>query len=165
MTSTLKQQGQEQPHCACTSHDTNVSSNVHAEPPPPSQVEDEYHALTTQTATLDFEDPDIDPGLSSKDADDTWSDEEAPSDEVEEDSQPHPAHATATAPADGTQEDQSKPTTDDNKDTTDATATEDANPKSSQDDETNTPRFQTYIKLHNDVSLASNPPPSHKDPH
>ena len=154
MTSTLKQQDQEQPHFACDSHGTDVSSNVHTDPPSPSQVKDEYHALASQTATLDLEDQDTDPGLPSKDGDDTWSDEEAPSDEVAEDSQPQPAHATATGPADGKQEDQSKPTTEDKKNTADATATEDADPESSQDDETNTPRFQTYIKLHNDVSLA-----------
>lgn len=154
MASTLKQQDQEQPHRACTSHDTDVSSNVQIEPPTPSQVEDEYHALATQTATLDLENQGTDPVLSNKDADDTWSDEEAPSDGVDEDSQPQHSHATAAAPTDDVQEDQSR-ATEDVKNADAAITSEDANPEPSQDDETNTPRFQTYIKLHNDVSSTS----------
>lgn len=156
MPSTLEHQDQDQPHCACSSHDTctDVSSNTHVEPPSPSQVEDEYHALATQAATLDLEDQDTDPVLSSKDADDTWSDEEAPSETAGENSEPQPAHVTATAPADDVQEDQSR-ATEDVKNADAAITSKDANPEPSQDDETNTPRFQPYIKLHNDVSSTS----------
>ena len=154
MTSTLKQQDQEQPHCTCDSHGTDVSSNIHAEPPSSSQKENEYHALAIQTATLDLEDQDTDPVLSSKDADDTWSDEEAPSETAGENSEPQPAHVTATAPADDVQEDQSR-ATEDVKNADAAITSKDANPEPSQDDETNTPRFQPYIKLHNDVSSTS----------
>lgn len=164
MASTLEPQEQDHSHCACTSHNADVSSNTHVNPSCSSRAEDEYHALATHTANLDLKDQDTHLVLSSKDADDTWSDEEAPSETVDENSEPQPAHVTATAPANDVQEDRSKSTEDvKDADAAAATTSKDANPEPSQDDETNTPRFQTYIKLHNDVSLASNPPPSHKD--
>jgi hypothetical protein len=126
---------------------------MHAEPPSSSQIEDEYHALAAQAAKLDLEDQNIDPDLSSKDADDTWSDEEAPSETVDENTEPQPAHATASTPTDSVQADQNK-LTEAVKNPANATASQDTNPSPSQDeedDETSTPRFQTYVKLHNDV--------------
>jgi len=158
MSSTLEQKDQDHQHCACTSHDTNVPDNTHVKPPSSSQIEEEYHALATQTASLDLEDQDNKPELSSKDAEDTWSDEEAPSETVDEKSESQPTHATATAPVDDVQVDQSKPT-ENVKDADDATASKDANLESLEDDdETNTPRFQTYVKLHNDVRLPQKLP-------
>ena len=125
--------------------------------PSSSQVEDEYHALATQTAGLDLKDQDTNPDLASKDADDTWSDEEAPAENDDENSAPKLAHATATAPADSVQVDKSITTTKDAKTADNPTSSsKDANVKPSEDDEndeTSTPRFQTYIKLHDNVSL------------
>jgi hypothetical protein len=152
MSSTLEQKDQDHQHCACPSHGANVSEKSHVEPPSSSQIEEEYHALATQTASLDLEDQDNTPELSSKDAEDTWSDEDAPSETVDENSESQSTLSTATAPTDGEQVDQSKPT-EDVKDADDNTASKDANPESLEDDETNTPRFQTYVKLRNDVRL------------
>lgn len=153
MSSTLEEKDQDHQHCACTSHSENVSDNLHMEPPSSSQIEEEDHALATKTANLDLEDQDNDPNLSSKNAEDTWSDEEAPSETIDESSEPQPGHAIATAPTDSVQANQSKPTHD-VKDAVDDTASKDTNPESLEDDETNTPRFQTYVKLHNDVSSS-----------
>jgi hypothetical protein len=48
------------------------------------------------------------------------------------------------------------------KDADNDTASKAANPESlEEDDETNTPRFQTYVKLHNDVRLPPNLPSPH----
>lgn len=153
MPSTLEQQKQDPSQCA--SHEESVSETMHAELPSSSRVETEHHALATQTANLDLEDQDTNPDLSSKDADDTWSDEEAPSETVDENTEPQAAHATATPAADSVQIDKSI-TTEAAKNAADATTSKLTNPSPSQDeddDETNTPRFQTYVKLHNDVDL------------
>jgi hypothetical protein len=158
MPSTLEQQKQEPP--PHTSHEEGVTDTMHAEPPSSSQIEEEYHALATQAANLNLEDQDTNPEESIKDADDTWSDEEAPSETGEENSEPQSAHLTATAPTDSVHADQSK-STEDVKNAANATASKDTNPSPSQDeedDENNTPRFQTYVKLHNDVRLLSEPP-------
>ena len=163
MSSTLKQQEQDQQHRASTSHDPNVSDNIHVEPPSSSQVKDEYHALATQTANLDLEDQNHDPNLSNKNDKDTWSDEDAPLETHDENSEPLPAHATTTAPANSVQADQSKPT-EDVKNADDATTSKDANPED-EDDETNTPRFQTYVNLHNEVTLPSESPSTTRNPH
>jgi hypothetical protein len=157
MASTLEQQEQDQLHSASTSHDANVSHNTHVEPPSSSQIEDEYHALAAQTANLDLKDQDIDPDVPSKDVDDTWSDEDAPTETTVEKTEPQAAQAIATAPADDVQVDQSK-STEDAKNADHCTASKDVNPETSQDDETITPRFETYVKLHNDVSFTSNKP-------
>jgi hypothetical protein len=144
-------------------HEENVSKNMHAEPPSSSQIEDEYHAVATQATNLDLDDQNTDPDSSSKDADDTWSDEEAPFETVDENSEPQSAHSTATTPADVVQADQSK-LTEAVKDADDATASNNSNPSPSQneeDDEAATPRFQTYVKLHNDVRLPPNLPSPH----
>jgi hypothetical protein len=89
-----------------------------------------------------------------------WSDEEAPAETVDENSESHLAHAIATTPTDSVQADQSK-STEDEKNAANATASQNTNPSPSQDeedDETNTPRFQTYVKLHNDVRPSFKPP-------
>ena len=150
MSSTIEQQEQDQQHCASTSRDSNVSTNIPVEPPSSSQIEDEYHALASQTANLDLEDQDTDSMLSTKDDKDTWSDEDAPPETVDETSAPQRAHSTATVSSDAAQEDQSG-STEDVKAADDATTPKDAN---TEDDETNTPRFETYVKLHNDVSFT-----------
>ena len=152
MSSTLEQQEQSQQHRAFTSHDADVSDTLQVKTPSFSQVKDEYHALTTQTANLDLEDQDDGPNLSSKDDKDTWSDEDAPSEADDENSEPQPAHATTTAPQDGMQADQNK-STEDVKNADDAATPKASNPED-QDDETNTPRFQTYVNLHNEVSIS-----------
>ena len=157
MSSTLVQHEQHPPHCTCGSQDAKISDKTNAKMPSSSQVEDEYHALATQTAGLDLKDQHTNPDLASKDADDTWSDEEAPAENDDENSAPKLAHATATAPADSVQVDKSITTTKDAKTADNPTSSsKDANVKPSEDDEndeTSTPRFQTYIKLHDNVSL------------
>ena len=159
MSSTLGQHEQHPPHCTCGSQDAKISDKTNVNMPSSSQIEDEYHALATQTADLDLKDQDTNPDLSSKDADDTWSDEEAPAEKDDENSDPKLAHATATAPADSVQVDKSIATTTKDAKTVDnpTTSSKDANPKPSEDDdddETSTPRFQTYIKLHDNVGLT-----------
>ena len=150
MSSTLKQQEQDQQHSASTPHKSNVTDSIQVEPLSSSQVKDEYHALATQTATLDLEDQDDHHNLSNKDDKDTWSDEDAPPETDDENLEPQPEHATAaTAPADGLQADQNKPT-EDVKTADNATTPKDSIPED-EDDETNTPRFQTYVNLHNEV--------------
>jgi hypothetical protein len=150
MSSTIEQKEQGQQHRASTSRDSNVSTNIPVEPPSSSQIKDEYHALASQTANLDLEDQDTDSILSTKDDKDTWSDEDAPPETVDENFEPQREHATATVSSDAAQEDQSN-STEDVKDADDATTPKDAN---DEDDETNTPRFETYVKLHNDVSFS-----------
>lgn len=162
MSSTLEQQEQDQQHNISTSHDTNVSDNIHIKPLSSSQVQD-YHALATQTANLDLEDQDGDLNPSSKDDKDTWSDEEGPPETTDENSEPQLAHATATAPVDGVQADQNK-STEDVKNADDATTSKDGNPED-EDDEANTPRFQNYVELHNDVILPLESPSTARNPH
>lgn len=159
MPSAVEKQEQDPPQHA--SHEEAVSKNMHVEPPSSSQIEEEYHALASKTADLDLEDQSADTTLSSKDANDTWSDEEAPSETIDENSEPQLAHTTSTAPTEGVQADQSKPTENMNN-ADNAAATRQTNPSASQDedhdDETNTPRFQTYVKLHNEVRPTSSFP-------
>ena len=161
MSSILEQPKQYPPQDACTSHNPNVFGSNHGELPSPSQIENEYHALATQTANLGLEDQDDEPTLSSKDDKDTWSDEDAPPETIYENSEPQPMHATDTTLADGMQADQNK-TSEDVKPADDATTPKDANPK---DDETNTPRFQTYVKLHNDASIPFKSTSTTRNPH
>lgn len=161
MPSIHEHQEQDQQNRASTSHQSNVADSIRVEPPSSSQVEAEYHTLATQTATLDLEDQDVEPNVSSKDDKDTWSDEDAPPETDDENSEPEPAHATATAPANSVQADQSKPK-EDVKNADNAATSKDANP---EDDETNTPRFQTYVSLHNEVRIPFEFPSATENPH
>jgi len=161
MSSTLEQQEKGQQHSASTPHKSNVTDSIQVEPLSSSQVKDEYHALATQTATLDSEDQDDDLDLSSKDDKDTWSDEDAPPETDDENSEPQPTQATATAPANSVRADQNK-STEDVKTADNATTPKHSNPED-EDDETNTPHFQTYVNLHNEVTLPFKPPSTTKE--
>jgi len=153
MTSTSEQQEPHPPHCTCDSSVTDGSNNVHAETPASAQQEDEHHDLVGQTAKLDLEDQDPEPDMTSKSNIDTWSDEDAPPKAMDENADPGLATATTAGPMSAAQVDQSE-ATENVKDADDGTVPNTAHAGSEQGDETDTPRFSTYVKLHNEVSIT-----------
>jgi hypothetical protein len=130
-----------------------VSDEIHVETPASEQKEDEGHDLASQTANLDLEDQETDPDISNNNATDTWSDEDAPCETTDEQAKTELERASAATPINAVEVDQSE-TVEGIKDAEDGTVSKSANTESEQDDETSTPRFETYVKLHNDVSFT-----------
>ena len=118
--------------------------------PASEQKEGEEHDLVSQTANLDLKDPSTDLDISNNNATDTWSDEDAPSRDVDEETGAEVVRSPAATPMNAVDTDQDGATEGVN-DSEDGTALPKANAETEQDDERHTPRFQTYLKIHNDV--------------
>ena len=153
MTSASEQQEPHPPHCTCGSLGADGSNNVDAETPASAQQVDEHDDLVGQTAKLDLEDQDPEPDITSKSNIDTWSDEDAPPKAMDENADPGLATATTAGPMSVAKVDQSK-ATENVKDAANGTVPKTAHAGSEQGDETDTPRFSTYVKLHNEVSIT-----------
>lgn len=125
-----------------------------------TQKEDDEGDLKTQTASLVLKDPSGDSILSNETTDRTSSDETSTSKVIDENTSPKPLQATAVGPINNTQTYQGT-TSDSAADTTgpkkDTAASPNQPNEDEDEDETSTPRFATYIKLHNDVR-----PPAHQ---
>jgi hypothetical protein len=152
MSSARRQQEQDPKNCACSSHDHSVATNAHVKMPASEQKEDKEHDLVSQTANLDLKDQKTDLDISNNDATDTWSDEDAPSRDVDEEAGAEVVRSPAATPMNAVETDQEGAAKGVN-DAEDGTALTKANTETEQDDEKDTPRFQTYLKLHNDASF------------
>lgn len=140
----------------------SISGNIPTVALSSTQKEDDDGDLATQTASLGLKDPNGGSILSNETTDKTSPDETSTCKAIDENISPKPLHATAVAPINNTQTDQgtTSEVTADTAGPKKDTATSPNQPNEDEDDdedETSTPRFATYIKLHNDVR-----PPTHQ---
>lgn len=163
MSSAIEQQQQD----PAPSIGASISGNARIETPSPTQEEDQDDGPAGQTAKLDLKAQNVDSVLSSGTTDNTSSHEKPTSKVMDENTNPKPWDAPAAAPVNNMQTNQSTAsgiTADTTGPKNDTAASPDQPNDDEDEDETSTPRFSIYIKLHNDVrppthpTLSINPP-------